>query len=147
MLFELLEMRHRLLRLLRFPVSIIDDKIIVLRAILREAEVLPQEAQQLGTGSIVGKFFRSNIFTSQHQVEKHFALTAALHTLMNVEVEHAQWPDLLHLSEFVGYEQVSFADLDEADDSFPFGLHVDFVVGRKQTACRRNHLRESLRLG
>ena len=62
---ELFEVGDRLLfSPRRMPVSIIDDKVVILRAVLGKTEVLPQKAEQFGAWPIVCQLFRGNTLTS-----------------------------------------------------------------------------------
>lgn len=120
--------------------------VVVLLNVLRQTEVLPQESEQLGRRTVVGKFGRLDCLTCQHRVEQMFTVASALHRCIHEEVEHAQWFHLHDVATPVAHEQSLLPDFDEADAPVAFALHVDCVPVCAEFSEQRDRVGQRLGL-
>lgn len=74
-----------------------------------------------------------------HEVKQGFTVAAALHALVNVEVEYADRTNLLNNAVLIADEQVTLTNLDEADDLTALGADVKSIVAAEQTTRGGDH--------
>lgn len=134
-LLESLVRRVRLIRMAlssqllgRLPVSVEHDEIIILWHVLFETIVFSEERNELIARSIVGQLLGAQALASQHIFKKCFTISSALHRLVNVKIEHADWLDFLDGTVVVPYEQVALASFQNTYGRLALGLHIQLVV-------------------
>mmetsp|Transcript_47415 Transcript_47415/g.146282 ORF Transcript_47415/g.146282 Transcript_47415/m.146282 type:complete len:259 (-) Transcript_47415:89-865(-) len=122
-----------------------DDEVVRLGDEVAEAEMLPEEAEELGARLVVPELVRLHLLALEHGVVQQAAVPAALLALHDVEVEDAQRVDLFELARLGADEELLRAHLEDADEVAPLGKKVQPV--RRvvvQALARGEHVLEAL---
>mmetsp|Transcript_117125 Transcript_117125/g.363994 ORF Transcript_117125/g.363994 Transcript_117125/m.363994 type:complete len:328 (-) Transcript_117125:3-986(-) len=138
-------------------VAVEDHKVVALRPVLAQPEVLLEEGEELRRGPVVAQVGRHSALASEHRVEEPPAEARALALLVNVEVQGAQRLDLaesvLHIDEGAlvhrgrRHEEALRAHLQEAQGRPPVHEQVDPVVPEPRRGAVRHRLPQALRRG